>query len=37
LGLSIVNSLVAFHGGTLRIESELRIGTITYVWLPGIS
>ena len=37
LGLSTVNSLVAFHGGTLRIESELRIGTKTYVRLPRIS
>ena len=37
LGLSIVNSPVAFHGGTLRIESELRIGTKTYVRLPRIS
>ena len=37
LGLSIVNSLVAFHGGTLRIESTLRISTKTYVRLPRIS
>jgi signal transduction histidine kinase len=36
-GLSIVNLLVALHGGTLRIESELRIGTKTYIRLPGIS
>jgi len=37
LDLSTVNLLVALHGGTLRIESELRIGTKTYIRLPGIS
>lgn len=37
LGLSIVNSLVAFHGGTLRIESTFRIDAKTYVRLPRIS
>jgi PAS domain S-box-containing protein len=37
LGLSIVNSLVHLHEGTLRIESELGVGTQVYVRLPRIS
>ena len=34
LGLPIVQSLVALHGGRFRLRSELRKGTEAIVWLP---
>lgn len=34
LGLPIVKSLIALHGGTLRIESEVESGTLVCVHLP---
>jgi two-component system cell cycle sensor histidine kinase PleC len=34
LGLPIVQSLVALHGGRFRLRSELRKGTEAMVWLP---
>jgi two-component system cell cycle sensor histidine kinase PleC len=34
LGLPIVQSLVALHGGQFRLRSELRKGTEAIVWLP---
>ncbi len=35
LGLSIVNSLLDLHGGTLTIESEIGIGTTVKVIFPA--
>jgi len=37
LGLSIVNVLVAKHGGELRIESEVGEGTLVTVSFPVVS
>src|SRR5262245_49330121 len=34
LGLPIVQSLAALHGGRFRLRSELRKGTEAIVWLP---
>lgn len=34
LGLSIANEIVRLHGGTLRVESELGVGTTVIVRLP---
>jgi two-component system, cell cycle sensor histidine kinase PleC len=34
LGLPIVQSLVALHGGRFKLRSELRKGTEAIVWLP---
>jgi len=34
LGLPIVQSLVALHGGLFKLRSELRKGTEAIVWLP---
>lgn len=34
LGLSIVKSLVEMHGGKLRIESVINVGTTIWVTLP---
>lgn len=34
LGLSIVNALVALHGGTLTLQSEKGVGTTARVCLP---
>lgn len=35
LGLPIVKSLIALHGGTLHIESEVEKGTLVCVHLPA--
>ena len=35
LGLSIVKHLVEAHGGKVSAESELGVGTVIRVWLPG--
>ncbi len=35
LGLSLTNSLVELHGGTLSIDSEVGVGTTLTVWFPG--
>ena len=35
LGLAIARSLVDLHGGTMRIESQLGVGTIVSVHLPN--
>ncbi len=34
LGLAIAQSLVELHGGTMRIRSEVGVGTIVFVHLP---
>ncbi|OCT13661.1 two-component sensor histidine kinase [Paenibacillus pectinilyticus] len=34
IGLTIVKKLVEAHGGTIRIESELGIGTTVYIHFP---
>jgi signal transduction histidine kinase len=35
LGLAITESLVILHGGTLKIDSEVGVGTSVTVLLPG--
>jgi signal transduction histidine kinase len=35
LGLAITKRLVELHGGTIRLESELSVGTSVHVALPG--
>ncbi len=35
LGLSVVNQIVEKHSGSIRVESELRVGTMFTVVLPG--
>jgi len=35
LGLAIVESITRLHGGTLRIESELGLGTTVTLSFPG--
>ncbi|MBP1183165.1 two-component system cell cycle sensor histidine kinase PleC [Methylobacterium sp. PvR107] len=37
LGLAITRSMVELHGGSLRIRSEVSVGTIVLVRLPGPS
>jgi signal transduction histidine kinase len=37
LGLSIVKSLLAAHGGTIRVESELGVGSRFMIVLPFCS
>lgn len=34
LGLSIVKSIVALHGGHIKIESKINTGTSVYIQLP---
>jgi signal transduction histidine kinase len=35
LGLTLAKHLVELHGGTLTLESEVNVGTIVTVMLPG--
>ena len=35
LGLAITKRLIELHGGTIRLESELSVGTTVHVGLPG--
>ncbi|MCB1510136.1 MAG: HAMP domain-containing histidine kinase [Hyphomicrobiaceae bacterium] len=35
LGLPIVTSLIELHGGTFKLDSELRVGTVATVYLPA--
>ena len=35
LGLAIVKHIVNRHRGRLRIESEVGVGSVFRVWLPG--
>ncbi|HEX5320994.1 MAG TPA: HAMP domain-containing sensor histidine kinase [Stellaceae bacterium] len=35
LGLPIAKALVALHGGSLRLISEVEVGTTAEVWLPA--
>ncbi|MEJ8571326.1 PAS domain-containing sensor histidine kinase [Microbaculum marinum] len=37
LGLSVVKGLVALHGGTMEIDSELGVGTRILIRLPEIA
>jgi two-component system cell cycle sensor histidine kinase PleC len=37
LGLAIARSLAELHGGSLRIRSELGVGTIVMVRLPRVA
>jgi two-component system, cell cycle sensor histidine kinase PleC len=37
LGLAITRSMVELHGGSLRIRSEVSVGTIVLVRLPGVT
>jgi len=34
LGLTLVNALVGLHGGTLRLQSKIGVGTIATVMFP---
>ncbi|CAK0739313.1 two-component system, cell cycle sensor histidine kinase PleC [uncultured Gammaproteobacteria bacterium] len=35
LGLPLVRSLIALHGGSFHIESQIGVGTTVFVWLPA--
>lgn len=35
LGLSIVQAFVALHGGSFRLASQLNVGTVVTIVLPG--
>jgi signal transduction histidine kinase len=35
LGLSVALQVITRHGGVIRIESAVAIGTIATIWLPG--
>jgi signal transduction histidine kinase len=37
LGLFIVNRIIELHGGSIKVESELGVGTTFIVSLPAIS
>ncbi len=34
MGLAIVKQCVDVHGGTIRVESEVGVGTTVWVWVP---
>ncbi|SDM43960.1 two-component system, OmpR family, sensor histidine kinase VicK [Catalinimonas alkaloidigena] len=34
LGMSIIHNIVAWHGGTIRFESQENVGTTFYITLP---
>ncbi len=35
LGMSIVKEIIELHGGELRLESEIHVGTAVTLWLPS--
>ena len=35
LGLAITRSIVEAHGGRVRAESEVGVGTLLRIWLPA--
>ncbi len=37
LGLSLVQGLLHLHGGEIRIDSEVGVGTVVTVWFPPVS
>jgi signal transduction histidine kinase len=36
LGLAIARQLVLAHGGEITADSEVGVGTVVTVWLPGL-
>ena len=36
IGVALAGAIVARHGGSLRFESALGVGTTASIWLPGV-
>jgi two-component system NtrC family sensor kinase len=36
LGLAIARQVVEEHGGWIRVESQLGVGTTVEIWLPSV-
>lgn len=34
LGLAICRNIIEAHGGTIRVESQVGVGTVMSIWLP---